>query len=66
MKSGMSPHYLTTLILPLVGNTSTCNLRNANDIGMVHANSKLYYNSFLLLLFASGTNYQWILDSEVI
>ena len=33
MKSGMSPHYLTTLIPPLVGN-----LRNANDIGTVHAN----------------------------
>ena len=47
MKSGMSPHYLTTLIQPIVGNTSTYNLRNANDIGMVHANSQLYYNSFL-------------------
>ena len=47
MKSGMSPHYLTTLIPPIVGNTSSYNLRNANDIGMVHANSQLYYNSFL-------------------
>ena len=47
MKSGMSPHYLTTLIPPIVGNTSTYNLPNANDIGMVHANSQLYYNSFL-------------------
>ena len=47
MKSGMSPHYLTTLIPPIVGNTSTYILRNANDIGMVHANSQLYYNSFL-------------------
>ena len=46
MKSGMSLHYLTTLITPIVGNTSTYNLRNANDIGMVHANSQLYYNSF--------------------
>ena len=47
MKSGMSPHYLTTLIPPLVGNTSIYNLRNANDIGTVHANSQLNYNSFL-------------------
>ena len=47
MKSGMSPHYLTTLTPPIVGNTSTYNLRNANDIGMVHANSQLYYGSFL-------------------
>ena len=42
MKSGMSPHYLTTLVPPIVGNTSTYNLRNANDIGMVHANSFCY------------------------
>ena len=47
IKSGMSPHYLTTLIPPLHGNTSTYNLRNANDIGTVHANSQLYYDSFL-------------------
>ena len=47
MKSGMSPHYLTTLIPPLVGNTSTYDLRNANDIGTAHANSQLYYYSFL-------------------
>ena len=47
MKSGMSPHYLTTIIPPIVGNTSTYNLRNSNDMGTVHANSKLCYNSFL-------------------
>ena len=39
MKVGMSPHYLTTLIPPIVGNTYTYNLRNANDIGTVQANS---------------------------
>ena len=44
----MSPHYLTTLIPSLVGNTSTYNLRNANDIGTVYVYSQLYYNSFLL------------------
>ena len=43
----MSLHYLTTLIPPIVGNTSTYNLRNANDIVTVHAHSQLYYNSFL-------------------
>ena len=43
----MSPHYLTTLIPPLVGNTTAYNLRNAYDIGTVYANSQLYYNSFL-------------------
>ena len=47
MKSGKSPHYLTTLIPPIDGNTSTYNLRNAHDIGIVHANPQLYYNSFL-------------------
>ena len=45
MKSDMSTHYLTTLIPPIFGSTS--NLRNANDIGMVHADSQLYYKSFL-------------------
>ena len=43
----VSPHYLSTLVPHLVGNTSTHNLRNANDIGTVHANSQLYYSSFL-------------------
>ena len=51
MNSGMSPHYLTTLIPHLLGNTSTYNLRNANDIGTVHASSQLYYNSFLPSVF---------------
>ena len=66
MKSGMSPHYLTTLIPPIVGNTSTYNLRNANDIGMVHANSQLYYNSFLPSVIRKWTNYLRILNSQVI
>ena len=47
MKSGVTSHCLTALIPPIVGTTSTYNIRNANDTGTVHANSQLYYNSFL-------------------
>ena len=50
----------------VIGNTSTHNLRNATDIGMVHANSQLSIILFFLLLFASGMNYLRILDSQVI
>ena len=32
---------------PIVGSTSSYPLRNANDLQIIHANSQLYYNSFL-------------------
>ena len=60
----MSTHYLTTLIPPIFGNTS--NLRNANDIGMVHADSQLYYNSLLPSVIRKWNELPEILDSQVI
>ena len=43
----MSPPYLSTLVPPLVGQTSRYNLRNANDLQTIDARTTLYFNSFL-------------------
>ena len=47
MKSELSPSYLSSLVPPSVGANSAYNLRNANNIETILANSQLYYNSFL-------------------
>ena len=47
MQNDLSPDYLCSLVPPIVGNTSSYPLRNANDLQVIHANSQLYYNSFL-------------------
>ena len=47
MKSELPPSYLTSLVPPSGGANSAYNLRNANSIETVQANSQLYYNSFL-------------------
>ena len=47
MQNDLSPDYLCSLVPPTVGSTSSYPLRNANDLQIIHANSQLYYNSFL-------------------
>ena len=74
MKSGMSPHYLTILIPPIVGNTLpitciitlpiTCIMLMILEWCMLTQNFPIIL--FFLLLFASGTNYMKILDSQEI
>ena len=45
--NGLTPSYLSDLLPPLVHETTTYNLRNANHIQTIHANTNLYFNSFV-------------------
>ena len=45
--NGLTPRYLTDLISPLVQETAPYSLRNSDDIQTFHANTNLFYNSFL-------------------
>ena len=47
MQNDLSPDYLSVLVPPTVGSTSTYQLRNAPNVQLIHANTQLYYNSFL-------------------
>ena len=47
MQNGLSPDYLTSLVPATVGSTSSYPLRNASNLQTIHANSQVYYNSFL-------------------
>ena len=47
MQNGLSPDYLTSLVPPTVGSTSSYPLRNASDLQTINAGSQSYYNSFL-------------------
>ena len=47
MQNDLSPEYLSVLVPPTVGSTSTYQLRNAPNVQLIHANTQLYYNSFL-------------------
>ena len=47
MQNGLSPNYLSFLVPDNVGNNSAYNLRNAQNLNIVQANSQLYYKSFL-------------------
>ena len=47
MQNDLSPEYLSVLVPPTVGSTSTYQLRNAPNVQLIHANTRLYYNSFL-------------------
>ena len=44
---GLSPNYLRDLVPPLVQETSTYNLRNANNIQTFASNTNLFYNSLI-------------------
>ena len=45
--NGLTPDYLRDLVLPLVQEASNYNLRNSDHIQTFHANTNLFYNSFL-------------------
>lgn len=47
MQNSISPDYLASLVPPSVGSTMTYQLRNNTSLQTVHANSQLYYQSFL-------------------
>lgn len=47
MQNGLSPDYLTCLVPPSVGRTSSYQLRDANNTRTIHASTQQYYNSFL-------------------
>ena len=47
MYNEFTPDYLPSLIPPHIANTTTCQLRNAENLQTVHANSQLFFNSFL-------------------
>ena len=47
MKNNLCPNYLSSLVPPNIGSSVRYNLRNVSDIRTVHANTQLYYNSFL-------------------
>ena len=47
MLNNLTPNYVSDLVLPLVQENSTYGLRNANYLRTIHANSNLYFNSFL-------------------
>lgn len=45
--NGLAPQYLSDLVPPLVQQNTRYNLRNYDHIQIPHANTNLYYNSFL-------------------
>ena len=45
--NGLAPNYLSDLLPPLVHETTSYNLRNSNHIQTVHANTNLFFNSFI-------------------
>ena len=47
MYNSISPLFLSSLVTPLVQNTSNYSLRNADDIRTIHDCTSLYSNSFL-------------------
>ena len=47
MYYSLSPPYLSTLVPPLVGQSSRYHLRNANDLQTIDARTTQYFNSFL-------------------
>ena len=47
MKNNLFPNYLSSLIPPNIGSSVRYYLRNVSDTRTVHANTQLYYNSFL-------------------
>ena len=47
MQNDLTPNYLCSLVPATVGSASSYPLRNASNLQSIHANSQLYYNSFL-------------------
>ena len=65
MYNNISPLYLSSLVPPLVQNTSNYRLRNADDIRTKHARTSLYSNSFLPQLFVIGTTYPALTEMQI-
>ena len=53
---GITPNYLTELIPPLVPEGNPYRLRNSNNVELLHANTNLYFNSFLPSTFRACNN----------
>lgn len=53
---GITPNYLTELVPPLVREGNPYRLRNSNNIELLHANTNLYFNSFLPSTIRSWNN----------
>ena len=47
MQNGLAPDYLVDLVRPRIGNETTYSPRNADNYQQVHANFRLYFDSFL-------------------
>ena len=47
MQNNLAPDYLSSLVPPTVGSTSAYPLRNSSNLHTLHAQSQLYFNSFL-------------------
>ena len=47
MQNNLSPDYLSSLVLPTIGDTTNYPLQNSSNFLNVHASSQLYFNSFL-------------------
>ena len=45
--NGLTPNYLSDLLPPLFHETTSYNLRNSNHIQTVHADTNLFFNSFI-------------------
>ena len=58
MYNNISPLYLSSLVPPLVQNTSNYSFRNADDIRTIHARTSLYSNSFLPSTIRDWNNLQ--------
>ena len=56
MLSGITLAYLNQLVPSLVQTQSQYSLRNSNNVLSVHANSTLYYNSFLPSVIRAWNN----------
>ena len=56
MINGLAPTYLNQLVPNLVQNQSQYSLRNSNNLLSVHANSTLYFNSFLPSVIRAWNN----------
>ena len=47
MQTNLTPDYLSSLVSDTVGNNTAYNLHNSQNLNTIHANSQLYYKSFL-------------------
>ena len=56
--NGITPDYLTELFSPMIHETTRLryNLRNTNDIQIMHANTNLFYISFFPLIIRAWNN----------